>query len=86
MFGVLHPCPCPQFCLWQGPGLSALVAWWPCGQTVTPVLFAILILTGLPNVPEESSSVCSYFLTQAGGELWEQDVEMQQCISERRRK
>lgn len=37
-------------------------------------------------LPGENIIVCSYFLAQAEGELWEQDVEIQQCINERRRK
>lgn len=32
----------------------------------------------------QSIDVRSYFLTRAEGEFWEQDVEIQQCISERR--
>lgn len=78
-------CPGPDttsLCIPHPPADSAMC----CAGELCWSLLCQVDLLPIYSLSEESTRVCSHFLTETDKEFWEEDVEFQQCISERKRK
>jgi len=82
-----------QVAWWPGPDPTSLPFLVLPGARQCAVLGELLCarlpwvaLSPIYPLSGESIKVCFHFLTEAEGEFWEWDVEIQRCISERGRK